>query len=183
MSEKLLSLSTRLNMSEDENKGLHVDLVKSMAQIVGIEEEKKSLHDKVSFLEGEYKGILEFKKGLEFKIIKVDRVLNESQELLKRHSQNTEKLDKMLAIGKSVGDKRGLGFTNEHNTFTSSKIVFGKGDPNPIPPQVSTSPKTTNNGKGKQEKKLIKKKTQTKLFVYFTCGEHGRYSAHCIHNK
>ncbi|CAK9156387.1 unnamed protein product, partial [Ilex paraguariensis] len=49
--EKLLSLSTRLKISEDEKKRLHVDLVKSKARIVGLEEESKSLHDKVSFLE------------------------------------------------------------------------------------------------------------------------------------
>ncbi|CAK9146659.1 unnamed protein product, partial [Ilex paraguariensis] len=43
---KLFSLSTRLKMSENEKKALHVVLIESKAYICGLEEEKKSLHDK-----------------------------------------------------------------------------------------------------------------------------------------
>ncbi|CAK9162482.1 unnamed protein product, partial [Ilex paraguariensis] len=105
--EKLLSVSTRLKKSEDEKKALHVDLVKSKAHIVGLKEEKQSLYEKVSYLDREYNGLLESKKSLEFKLIKLSRDLHESQELLKRLSQSTVKLDKLLVIGKSVGDKSG----------------------------------------------------------------------------
>ncbi|CAK9180467.1 unnamed protein product [Ilex paraguariensis] len=84
-SEKLLLLSMRLKTSEDEKKKLHVDLVKSKVDICGLEEEnKKSLHDKVNFLESEHQGPLESKKGLEYKLIKLDRDLHKSQELLNR---------------------------------------------------------------------------------------------------
>ncbi|CAK9176345.1 unnamed protein product, partial [Ilex paraguariensis] len=44
--EKFLLLSMSLKINEDEKKALHVDLVKSKAHIVGLEEEKKSLHDR-----------------------------------------------------------------------------------------------------------------------------------------
>ncbi|CAK9158841.1 unnamed protein product, partial [Ilex paraguariensis] len=46
--ERLVSFSTRLKMSEDEKKELHVELVNSKAHIVGLEVEKKFLHDKVN---------------------------------------------------------------------------------------------------------------------------------------
>ncbi|CAK9185981.1 unnamed protein product, partial [Ilex paraguariensis] len=123
--EKLLSLSTRLKASEDEKKVIHVDLVKSKAHIVRHEEEK-SLHKKVSFLEREHKGIIESKKGLEFKLIKLDRDLHESQDLSKRIFQSMEKLYKIFGIGKSMGDKKGLGYTNENTTPTISKTIFVK---------------------------------------------------------
>ena len=126
-------MSTRLKTSEDEKKALHIDLVKSKAHIVKLEEEKKFLHDNVSFLEREYKGLLESKKSLKFKLIKLDGDLHKLQELSKRLFQRVEKLDKMSVIRKSVDDKGGLGYIN---TLTISKTVFVKGNPNQSPPQV-----------------------------------------------
>ena len=58
-----------------------------------------------------------------------------------------------------MGDKKSLCYSNENTTPTSSKTVFVKGNPNPSPPQVSTSPKKTKQGKGKHLMKPIKKKT------------------------
>ncbi|CAK9182560.1 unnamed protein product, partial [Ilex paraguariensis] len=44
--DKLLSLSPRLKMSEEEKKALHVDIVKFKAHICRLDEEMKSLFDK-----------------------------------------------------------------------------------------------------------------------------------------
>ncbi|CAK9141534.1 unnamed protein product, partial [Ilex paraguariensis] len=49
--EKVLSLSGRINSSEEETRVLQVKLVKSKAQICGLEDEKKSLLDRMCFLE------------------------------------------------------------------------------------------------------------------------------------
>ncbi|CAK9135545.1 unnamed protein product, partial [Ilex paraguariensis] len=72
------SLNMRLKSSEDDNKILHMDLVKSKTHICGLEKETKFLQEKVSFLESEHKGHLEYKKCLAFKFVKLDRDLHES---------------------------------------------------------------------------------------------------------
>ncbi|CAK9158485.1 unnamed protein product, partial [Ilex paraguariensis] len=43
--EKMLSFSGQVNSSEEETRALQVDLVKSKAQICGLEDEKKFLLD------------------------------------------------------------------------------------------------------------------------------------------
>ena len=73
-------------MSEVEKKALVMDLDKCKAHIVGLEEEKNSFQDKVSLFVREHNGLLESNKGLDFKLIKLDRDLHESQELSKKLS-------------------------------------------------------------------------------------------------
>ncbi|CAK9158404.1 unnamed protein product, partial [Ilex paraguariensis] len=112
-------------ISEDEKKALHVDLVKSEAQLCGLEEKNKSLHNRVSFLQKECHGLIKSKKNLELKCVKLDKDHHESNELSNRLSQSNEKFDRMLSMGKTMDDKCGLVYTNEH-TNTFSNIVFVK---------------------------------------------------------
>ncbi|CAK9133969.1 unnamed protein product, partial [Ilex paraguariensis] len=134
--KRVLVLSGSVNTSEEDRKGFHVDLVKSKAHTFGIEEEMKFLQDKVSFLERACHELIETKKHLDSKVIKLDKDLHESDELSKRLPLTSKKLNKMWSIGKSVGDKWGLGYTSEHITTTSPKTMFMKGNSNPPPQEL-----------------------------------------------
>ncbi|CAK9149621.1 unnamed protein product, partial [Ilex paraguariensis] len=178
--ENVFSLNGWVNLSEEETRAPQVHLVKSNAQICGLEDENKSLLDRVNFLEKECHELLKSKKNLESKYAKLDKDFQESNKPSKRLPQCDEKFDRMLSIGQSVGDKRGLGYTNEY-TNISSKTVFVKGITNPSPPQGSTSPKMTSNGKGRNSKKKVLNETQNNCVVGYTCGEHGHYIT--LHEK
>ncbi|CAK9135542.1 unnamed protein product [Ilex paraguariensis] len=178
--KRMISLSTRLKTSEDDKKTIHIDLIKSKDYICGLEEEKKPLQDKVSFLESEFNGFVETKKSLELKLIKLNRDLHESQELCKRLFLSTKKLNKMLFIGKSVGDKRGLGYTNENITFSPSKTMFVKGYPNPSPPRVHKRVKMV---RVCIQRSWLKRKPKPKNLSILLMERHCHYSMHGMHDR
>ncbi|CAK9142285.1 unnamed protein product [Ilex paraguariensis] len=103
--------------------------------------------------------LVKSKKNLESKCVKQDEDLRESTELYNGISQRNAKFERMLSMGKSVGDKRGLGYPNE-NTQTSCKTIFVKCITNLSTPQVGTSSKFVKNGKGRNSKNKVAKEAQ-----------------------
>ncbi|CAK9139216.1 unnamed protein product, partial [Ilex paraguariensis] len=71
---------------------------------------------------------------------------------------------------KSLLDRHGLGYTNE-STNISSKIMFVYGITNPSPPQVGTSSKVDNSGKGRHTNRKVLKEAKTNYDLYYTRGE------------
>ncbi|CAK9142288.1 unnamed protein product [Ilex paraguariensis] len=93
--QKVLSLRGRVNSSEEGRRGHQVDLVKSKAKISSLEYENKSLADRMLVMS---------KKNLESKCVKQDKDFRESTEFSNRLSQCNAKFERMLSMGKSVGD-------------------------------------------------------------------------------
>ena len=54
------------------------------------------------------------------------RELVEVKGSLAKMDSSTKKLDHLLGVGKSLSDKRGLGFEEDKETVTSKKTIFVK---------------------------------------------------------
>ena len=112
----------------------------------------------MSFLECKFHGIIEFKKMLEDKI---------------------EKLDKMLSIGKGVGNNRGLAFTHEHTTSIPSKTMFISGsDTSQLTQVIQKATIVKKSNKDKNAKDTSHAPFAKKNLIFFTCGQHDHYSSH-----
>ncbi|KAF6134893.1 hypothetical protein GIB67_002294, partial [Kingdonia uniflora] len=79
-------------------------------EIEVLENEKQSIHDKVVFLEKEVNDAKEKIKSTldELHSAKLDVVL--SQQTLEKFCHGAKNIDKMLCMGKTDSDKRGLGY-------------------------------------------------------------------------
>ncbi|KAB1216223.1 hypothetical protein CJ030_MR4G017658 [Morella rubra] len=69
--------------------------------------------------------LIEMNASLEESIVKLTKEVDQENVQQKNFSSGTSKLDKMLSIGHSDGDKRRLGFKKNASALTSSKkVVF-----------------------------------------------------------
>ena len=107
--------------------------------------EKDALLDKVRFLEHDSCEKDNLIKVLKENELSVLQELDKAKETIKKLTIGAQRLDKIIEVGKSYGDKRGLGYIDESSTPSSSKTTFVKASP--IVPKFNMSNHVSNHVK------------------------------------
>lgn len=94
-----LSLIGKLKIVEKEKNALKLEVSESTALVAQLKKDRTSPLEKVHVLEKEVHTQVENKKSLEDKI---EKDLIKSNDALQKMSDSSEKLDKMLSVGKST---------------------------------------------------------------------------------
>ncbi|KAA0046182.1 zf-CCHC domain-containing protein/UBN2 domain-containing protein [Cucumis melo var. makuwa] len=142
LSSKYVVLKKKYNVLSSENKSL-LDKIACFKENVNkqIEElnvssdkhigdcnEKDALLDKVRFLEHDSCEKDNLIKVLKENELNVLQDLDKAKETIKKLTIGAQRLDKIIEVGKSYGDKRSLGYIDESSTL-SSKTTFVKASP------------------------------------------------------
>lgn len=140
LSSKYIVLKKKYNALSSENK-LLLDKIACFKENEHVEIEESNIScekhvcdcddliDKVRFLEHdgcEKDNLIKLLKEKELNIL---QDLDKANESIKTLTIGAQRLDKIIDIGKSFGDKRGLGYIDEHSTPSSSKTIFVKESP------------------------------------------------------
>ncbi|KAA0051650.1 zf-CCHC domain-containing protein/UBN2 domain-containing protein [Cucumis melo var. makuwa] len=91
--------------------------------------EKEALLDKVRFLEHDVCEKDNLIKVLKENELNVLQDLDKAKETIKKLTISAQRLGRIIEVGKSYGDKRGLGYIDELSTPSSSKTTFVKASP------------------------------------------------------
>jgi len=92
-------------------------------------DEKNILLDKVKFLEQDCCEKDNLLKLLKEKELNVLHELDKANKSIKKLTIGAQRLDKIIEVGKSYGDKRGVGYIDEVSTPSTSKTIFVKASP------------------------------------------------------
>ena len=158
LSSKYVVLKKKYNVLISENKSLldTIACFKENENFEQIEElnvssdkhvciEKDALLDKVRFLEHDSCEKDNLIKVLKENELSVLQELDKAKETIKKLTIGAQRLDKIIEVGKSYGDKRGLGYIDESSTPSSSKTTFVKASP--IVPKFNMSNHVSNHVK------------------------------------
>ena len=158
LSSKYVVLKKKYNVLISENKSLldTIACFKENENFEQIEElnvssdkhvciEKDALLDKVRFLEHDSCEKDNLIKVLKENELSVLQELDKAKETIKKLTIGAQRLDKIIEVGKSYGDKRGLGYIDESSTPSSSKTTFVKASP--IVPKSNMSNHVSNHVK------------------------------------
>ena len=158
LSSKYVVLKKKYNVLISENKSLldTIACFKENENFEQIEElnvssdkhvciEKDALLDKVRFLEHDSCEKDNLIKVLKENELSVLQELDKAKETIKKLTIGAQRLDKIIEVGKSYGDKRGLGYIDESSTPSSSKTTFIKASP--IVPKFNMSNHVSNHVK------------------------------------